>query len=52
MLLCGCHGYFIVAMQAALEVRDVKIADDLISNILQISYQGLSSRLKKVGHMT
>ncbi|CAI8010592.1 Ubiquitin carboxyl-terminal hydrolase 24, partial [Geodia barretti] len=32
---------------AALEVRDIKIADELIGNILQISYQGLSPKLKK-----
>ena len=35
-------------MQAALEVQDTKIADELINNILQISYQGLSTKLKKV----
>ena len=29
-------------------MRDTKIADELIGNILQISYQGLSSKLKKV----
>ena len=29
-------------------MRDTKIADELIANILQISYQGLSSKLKKV----
>ena len=37
--------------QAALEVRDTKIADELINNILQITYQGLSSKLKKVSHL-
>ena len=35
-------------VQAALEVRDTKIADELIQNILQVSYQGLSAKLKKV----
>ena len=35
--------------QAALEVQDTKIADELINNILQVSYQGLSTKLKKVG---
>ena len=34
--------------QAALEVGDTKIADELINNILQTTYQGLSSKLKKV----
>ena len=34
--------------QAALEVQDTKIADELINNILQVSYQGLSTKLKKV----
>ena len=34
--------------QAALEVQDTKIADELINNILQVSYQGLSAKLKKV----
>jgi len=33
--------------KAALEVQDTKIADELINNILQISYQGLSTKLKK-----
>ena len=37
-------------VQAALEVRDKRIADELISNILQVSYQGLSARLKKVSN--
>ena len=36
-------------IQAALEVQDTKIADELINNILQVSYQGLSTKLKKVG---
>ena len=29
-------------------MRDTRIADELISNILQISYQGLSQKLKRV----
>ena len=35
--------------QAALEVQDTEVADKLIDNILQVSYQGLSTKLKKVG---
>ena len=35
--------------QAALEVKDIKIAEELINNILQVSYQGLSAKIKKVG---
>lgn len=30
-----------------MEVRDWRIADELITNILQISYQALSPKLKK-----
>lgn len=30
-----------------MEVRDSRIADELITNILQISYQALSQKLKK-----
>eukprot|EP00731_Ephydatia_muelleri_P019119 Em0011g1159a len=33
--------------RAAMEVRDWRIADELITNILQISYQALSPKLKK-----
>ena len=38
--------------QAALEVKDSKIVDELINNLLQVSYQGLNVKLKKVcSHM-
>ena len=47
MTLYDCC-YNCVWVQAALEVRDTKIADELINNILQITYQSLSSKLKKV----
>ena len=39
---------YTIHSQAALSVTDDKIADELINNILQVSYHGLSSRLKKV----
>ena len=42
------HDVSMAITQAALEVHDTKIADELINNILQISYQGLSTKLKKV----
>ena len=35
--------------QAAVEVQDTKVADELINTILHVSYQGLSTKLKKVG---
>ena len=38
----------VCVFQAALEVKDIKIADELIQNILQVSYQGLSVKIKKV----
>ena len=40
--------YVWCVVQAALEVRDMNIVDDLISNLLQVSYQGLNVKLKKV----
>ena len=42
---------FFIVVQAALEVKDVKIADELINNLLQVSYIGLNARLKKVCHI-
>ena len=29
-------------------MKDIKIADELINNLLQVSYLGLNTRLKKV----
>jgi len=43
------HIVAIINIQAALSVKDDKIADELIHNILQVNYHGLNARLKKVG---